>query len=105
MDLNRGDLVSVDTGGPKLDAVVHDVPSSAKVVVAVVDDKRGPVLRPVAIETVSEREAEGPNDSALHALLRRTPAPEHGKSRGGKGGGHGRAGHGKTSMHRRSSSS
>jgi hypothetical protein len=105
MELSRGDLVSVDTGGPKLDAIVHDLPSPAKVVVAVVDPTRGPVLRPVATEVVSERTEDGPHDAALRLLLRRTPPPEHGKSRGGKGGGHGRAGFGKPAMHRRSGSS
>ena len=43
--------------------------------VAVIDRTRGPVLRSVAREALGEREAPGPDDPALHALIRRTPAP------------------------------
>src|SRR4051794_15819006 len=86
------DLVAIDTGGPLLDAIVFDVPSHNKVVVAVVDPARGPVFRTVTPEELRERAEEGPHDKALQLLMRRTPARAHGKARGAKGGGHGRQG-------------
>ena len=43
--------MKVATGGPQIDGIVFDVPSSSKVVVAVMDRDRGPVLRTVHPET------------------------------------------------------
>ena len=99
--MEPNDLVSIDTGGPLFDAIVFDVPSHSKVVVAVVDAERGPVFRSVSPDVLREREQEGPHDRALMALMKRTPPPAHSKSRGGKGGGHGRQGFSKAAMHRR----
>ena len=42
-----GQLVRVNTDGPTLDGIVFDVPSHSKVIVAVVDRRRGPVFRVV----------------------------------------------------------
>ena|SRR5690348_10369723 len=99
--LSTNDLVSIDTGGPLLDAIVFDVPSHNKVVVAVVDPVRGPVLRTVSPDELRERTDAGAQDKALQLLMRRTPAPTHGKSRGAKGGGHGRSGFSRPTSHRK----
>src|ERR1700729_66837 len=42
-----GELVKVAGSGPEHDGIVFDTPSKSKVVVAVVDPGRGPVLRTV----------------------------------------------------------
>jgi hypothetical protein len=94
------DLVTVAAGGPELDGIVYDVPSPSKVVVAVVDPARGPVLRTVHPRTLAEREEEGPDDRALRLLLRRTPPAVHGGARAGGAMGHGRAGHTRATGHR-----
>ena len=73
---STGELVKVATGGPQLDGIVFDTPSRTKVVVAVVDPRRGPVLRTVHPRTLSERTEEGPDDRALQLLVRRTPPPK-----------------------------
>jgi hypothetical protein len=70
-----GDLAKVSTGGPAADGIVFDTPSAQKVVVAVVDPRRGPVFRTVRPETLSLRTAEGSRDVALRQLIRRTPPP------------------------------
>jgi hypothetical protein len=95
-----GALVKVATGGPELDGIVFDVPSKSKVVVAVVDPNRGPVLRTFAPDALTEREDDGPQDGALHALVRRTPHPARGGSRGGVTGGGTRSGHTRGAAHR-----
>jgi hypothetical protein len=95
-----GDLVRVGGDGPELDGIVFDTPSRAKVVVAVMDPRRGPVLRTVDATTLSEREVEGPDDRALSLLVRRTPPPVHGAARGGVAAGRGRAGYKRGAMHR-----
>ena len=95
-----GELVTVTTDGPTLNGIVFDVPSTAKTVVAVVDRTRGPVLRSVAPDTLEVREDAAPEDRALQALIRRTPAPGRGSARGSTGGGHGRAGHTRGAAHR-----
>jgi hypothetical protein len=95
-----GELVTVAAGGPKLDGIVFDTPSRTKVVVAVVDPAKGPAFRTVHPEALSERTEEGPDDRALRLLIRRTPPPNHGTSRGGTGGESARAGHTRTAMHR-----
>jgi hypothetical protein len=98
--LHAGDLVKVTTAGPTVDAIVFELPSETKVVVAVVDPKKGPVLRTVGIETVSERAEDGPQDPALHALIRRTPSTARGGRSGANGPVQGRRGHTRASMHR-----
>jgi len=95
-----GELVNVDAGGPKLDGIVFDTPSRSKVVVAVVDAGRGPVMRTFHPDTLTERTAEGPTDPALRLLMRRTPPPVHGAARGGVGSGRGRTGHTRGAAHR-----
>jgi hypothetical protein len=97
---HTGDLVKVAGAGPEQDGIVFDSPSASKVVVAVVDPGRGPVLRTVQASTLSERTEESPADRALRALIRRTPAPIHGGARGGSGAGRGRPGHTRATMHR-----
>jgi hypothetical protein len=93
-------LVKVATGGPPLDGIVVDVPSEHKVVVALVDSRRGPVYRTVDADAVSVREQEGPQDRALHALIRRTPHTARGAGGGAGGPVQGRRGHSHPTMHR-----
>ena len=95
-----GELVKVAGGGPELDGIVFDTPSSSKVVVAVVDPPRGPLFRSVNPKTLTERTEEGPHDWALRLLVRRTPQPIRGAGRGGTGGGRGRSGYTRRAMHR-----
>jgi hypothetical protein len=95
-----GGLVKVAGGGPELDGIVYDVPSRTKVIVAVVDGGRGPVLRSVHPKTLSERTQEGPDDHALRLLIRRTPPPLRGSSSGAAGIGHDSRGHTRGTMHR-----
>ncbi len=80
-----GGLVKVAGGGPELDGIVFDVPSRSKVIVAVVDGGRGPVLRTVHPKTLSERAEGGPDDRALRLLIRRTPPPVRGSANGAAG--------------------
>jgi hypothetical protein len=98
--MSAGELVKVAAGGPELDGIVFDTPSSSKVVVAVVDPGRGPVFRTVHPSTLSERSEEGPADRALRLLIRRTPPPVHGSARGGANAGRGQAGHSRAAGHR-----
>ena len=95
-----GELVKVAAGGPTLDGIVFDVPSRSKVVVAVVDPKRGPGFRTVHPDTLSERPEEGRDDRALQLLIRRTPSPVRGGARGGTGAGPGQPAHRRAAMHR-----
>jgi|SRR4051795_1932068 hypothetical protein len=95
-----GELVKVTDGGPPVDGIVFDVPSRSKVIVAVVDPRRGPGFRTVHPKTLSERTEEGPDDRALLLLIRRTPSPARGAARGGTGAGPGRPGHRRAAMHR-----
>jgi hypothetical protein len=95
-----GDLVRVATGGPQIDGIVVDTPSDSKVVVAVMDRVRGPVLRTVRRTTVVERTEAGPDDRALQLLVRRTPPAARGAARGGAGAGSRRAGHTRAATHR-----
>jgi hypothetical protein len=99
--LSAGDLVRVAAGGPELDGIVHDTPSRTKVVVAVVDPAKGPVLRTVHPRTLSERTAEGADDHALHLLIRRTAPSVRGGASAGVGAARGqRGGHARGTMHR-----
>ncbi|MEA2466067.1 MAG: hypothetical protein QOJ57_193 [Thermoleophilaceae bacterium] len=97
---DTGELVKVATGGPELDGIVFDHPSRSKVVVAVVDPTRGPVLRTFNPNALTERTEEGPDDRALRLLVRRTPPPARGGTRGGVSGGRARPGHARGAMHR-----
>jgi hypothetical protein len=95
-----GDLVSITTAGPVLDAIVVELPSAAKAVVAVVDRTRGPVLRTVDASTLSPRAEDGPNDRALRLLIRRTPTGEGPASRSGASARTVRSGHTRSAPHR-----
>jgi hypothetical protein len=95
-----GELVKVSSGGPELDGIVFDTPSRSKVVVAVVDPSRGPMFRTVHPRTLTERTQEGPDDRALHLLVRRTPPPAHGTAGDGTAVGRGSPGHKRSAMHR-----
>jgi hypothetical protein len=97
---SAGELVRVSGGGPALDGIVFDTPSRSKVVVAVVDPRRGPVFRTVHPKTLSERTEAGPDDRALSLLVRRTSPPVRGAARGGAGAGRGRPGYARAAMHR-----
>ena len=95
-----GQLVKVAAGGPERDGIVFDTPSASKAVVAVVDPRRGPLLRTVRSDTLSERTDDGPDDPALRRLIHRTRSPVHGAARDGSGAGRGRAGHTRAATHR-----
>jgi len=96
-----GELVRVaEGGGPEVDGIVFDAPSRSKVVVAVVDRGRGPVFRTVHPRALSERLEEGPDDRALHLLVRRTPQPVRGAAGGGGSAGRANRGHTRAAMHR-----
>jgi hypothetical protein len=95
-----GGLVKVAVGGPDLDGVVFDVPSRSKVIVAIVDRDRGPVMRTVHLDALTERTEEGPDDRALRLLVRRTPQPARGNAGGGTSTGRGSRGHTRGTMHR-----
>ncbi len=98
---SAGDLVRVAVErGPALDGIVFDTPSRTKVVVAVVAAGRGPAMRTVHPDALSERAEAGPDDPALRLLVRRTPPPSRGGGRAGPGAGHGRAGHTRGAVHR-----
>jgi hypothetical protein len=97
---SAGELVKVAGGGPELDGIVFDTPSRSKVVVAVVDPGRGPVFRTVHPKTLTERTEEGPDDRALHLLIRRTPSPVRSAAAGGTAAGRGTPGHARGAMHR-----
>jgi hypothetical protein len=94
-----GDLVTLTDGGAELDGLVFDRPSSAKVVVAVVDPTRGPLFRAVDPSALSGREQEGPNDRVLRMLVRRTPPP-HSAGRAATTGAQRRSGYTRGVAHR-----
>jgi hypothetical protein len=98
--IKTGDLVKVATRGPQLDGIAFDMPSSSKVVVAVMDRNRGPVLRSVDRAAVTERTDAGPDDAQLQLLIRRTPAVNRGAGHAGAGAGAGRSGHRRAAGHR-----
>lgn len=95
-----GDLVSVALGGRTIDGLVFDTPSRTKVVVAVVLPGRGPMFQTVHPDALSIREQEGPQDTALRSLVRRTSPATHSAARGGGGGGKGAAGFTRRAAHR-----
>ena len=96
-----GTLVTVAAGGANtIDGIVFEVPNASKVVVAVMDRKRGPVLRTVDRTALSERTDAGRDDRALELLIRRTAPASHAGGSGGVRGGHGRAAHSRPPAHR-----
>ena len=97
---STGDLVKVATKGPQVDGVVFEVPSANKVIVAVIDPKRGPVLRTVELSALTERTEAGPDDRALQLLIKRTSPTARGSARGDAQAGAGREGHTRVTMHR-----
>jgi len=98
---DTGDLVKVKTAGPDVDGIVVEVLKSSKVVVAVIDRVKGPVLRTVPEDALAERAEPGADDRALQLLVRRSSHASRGTARGGSGSGlSGRAGHTRAAMHR-----
>jgi hypothetical protein len=96
-----GELVTVARKGGPRDGIVFDVPSASKVVVALSDRTRGPILRTVHPSELTERSEAGPHDQALRQLIRRTPAAARGGPQGGNGPGSGpRGGHTRAPAHR-----
>ena len=95
-----GDLVTVADGSMQLDGIVFDTPSSSKVVVAVVDPTRGPRMRTVHPNTLSERAEESPNDRALRLLIKRTPPVTHEAGRAATGAKQRRSGFARGTAHR-----
>jgi hypothetical protein len=94
------ELVTVSGAGAPVDGIVFDLPSRAKVVVAVMESGRGPVFRTVSPETLTPRIEAGPDDAALRLLLRRTPSPIRGAARGPSLPGQGRSGFQRGTAHR-----
>jgi hypothetical protein len=97
---DAGDLVKVAVGRREIDGIVFDVSGAAKVVVALVDRERGPVMRTVDLKALTPRADAGPDDRALELLIRRTPGGVRGAARAGSAPGQGRAGHRRAAMHR-----
>jgi hypothetical protein len=98
--MEAGDLVTVAVGRRETDGIVFDVPGGAKVIVALVDRERGPVMRTVESKDLTERLEAGPDDRALQMLIRRTPGGSRGTARAGSAPGHASAGHRRAAMHR-----
>jgi hypothetical protein len=94
------DQVTVATGSARIDGIVADLPSASKAVVAVMDRRRGPVLRTALRTALTDRETAGPDDRALRLLVRRTAPAARGGASGGAGVVRGRAGHTRAAMHR-----
>jgi hypothetical protein len=97
---DAGDLVTVTVGSREIDGIIFDASGGPKVVVAMVDRERGPVMRTVELKALSERTEAGDDDRALQMLIRRTPHGVRGAARGGAGPTGARAGHKRASMHR-----
>lgn len=95
-----GDLITVAAGERRLDGIVAERPSPAKAIVAVIDRRRGPVLRSMDARTLSAREEAGADDRALRLLIRRTPRAGGRSGRGGADAGSDRAAHARTAKHR-----
>lgn len=94
------DLVTVSGARAAVDGIVFDVPSKSKVVVAVMESKRGPVFLTVNPADLTPRTEVGRDDPALRLLLRRTPSPVRGGARGGGLSGHSRSGFQRGTAHR-----
>ena len=98
--MTTGQRVTLTEDGRQRDGLVFDMPSASKVVVAVIDRRRGPVLRTVHPRTLSDRAEDGADDAVLRRLLRRTPTPARGGASGGAGTGRGRAAFTRAATHR-----
>jgi hypothetical protein len=95
------ELVKVTDGNRELDGIVFDAPSRTKVTVAVMDPARGPQLRTVHPDALTERTEAGPDDRALALLIRRTWRPSRGGSApGGAAATRGQDGHTRAAGHR-----
>lgn len=92
--------MNVAVGRREADGIVFDVSGGTKVIVALVDRSRGPVMRTVELKDLTERTEAGPDDHALQMLIRRTPGGVRGAARAGSGPGQARAGHKRAAMHR-----
>lgn len=92
--------MKVAVGSREIDGIIFDATGGTKVVVAVVDRERGPVMRTVELKDLSERSEAGRDDRALQMLIRRTPSGVRGAARDGAGPSGARAGHKRASMHR-----
>ena len=93
--------MKVAMGRRETDGIVFDVSGGHKIVVAVVDRDRGPVMRTVESTDLTERAEDAPADRALRALIRRTPGGTRGSAPAGAGGpGQARSGHRRAAMHR-----
>jgi hypothetical protein len=96
-----GELVTVAAQGRQRDGIVVTIPSANKVIVAVTDPARGPVLRTFPPEWLEAREQAGPDDEALQRLIRRTPSAAGGSKHGGPAGsGRGASAHTRGAAHR-----
>lgn len=95
-----GDRVMITGIEPAMDGILFDRPSRSKAVVAVVDPVRGPVFRTLDPKTLKKRSQDGPQDQALRLLIRRTPSPARGATRGGATGLRGSAGFTRGATHR-----
>jgi hypothetical protein len=97
---SSGQLVKVAGTSRAIDGIVFDAPSPTKVVVAVIDRNRGPVLRTVSPSALTTREEEGPDDRRLRLLVRRTPRPGSDGARGATVDRQGRSGFKRGAAHR-----
>lgn len=92
--------MKVAVGRRETDGIVFDVPGGSKVIVALVDRERGPVMRTVDMKDLTERTEAGPDDRALQMAIRRTPGGVRGAGHTGSGPTQARAGHKRAAMHR-----
>lgn len=92
--------MKVAIGRREIDGIVFDVPGGTRVIVALVDRERGPVMRTVELKDLIERTEAGPDDRALQMAIRRTPGGVRSAARAGSGPGQARAGHKRAAMHR-----
>ncbi|MHB8659453.1 MAG: hypothetical protein ACYC91_16180 [Solirubrobacteraceae bacterium] len=95
-----GELVTVAGNGAGPDAIVFDTPSRSKIIIAVMDPRRGPRFRTVHPATLTPRAQEGPNDPALRLLLRRTPPAPQASGSSGAGAAQRRSGFTRGTAHR-----
>ena len=94
------ELVTLTDGGRSRDGIVFERLSPTKLVVAVIDRRRGPVLRTVHPSSVSQRAELGEDDAALQLLIKRTPHAT-GRQGGNAAGAQGaRAAHTRGAAHR-----
>ena len=98
--LGAGDLATVATSGSEIDGIIFDLPSPTKAIVALMDRRRGPVLRAVVRTALTERTTPGADDAALRQLIRRTPVAGHGAASNVAGAGRGSSGHGRGAARR-----